>query len=193
MERAILGEIPAEDKMVNNHEPNMASLVVRDAVAADAAAVAAIYNHAVRETTAIWNDREVDAADRVAWIAERQGAGFAVLVAEFAGAVAGYSTYGPFRPHDGYRHTVENSVYIMSRFQGKGVGRTLMMALIERASHNGFHVMVAGVEAGNEASMRLHRALGFREAGRLPQVGMKFGRWLDLAFMTRALDARETP
>lgn len=163
-------------------------IVVRDARAADAAAICAIYNHAVRETTAIWNDVEVDAANRAAWLAERQGAGFPVLVAEQGGAVVGYATYGPFRPHDGYRFTVENSVYVAEAARGGGIGRALMTALIERARKAGLHAIVAGIEAENAASIRLHAASGFVEAGRLPQVGTKFGRWLDLLFMQLTLD-----
>ena len=158
-------------------------VVVRDATAADAAAICAVYNHAVRETTAIWNDAEVDAANRAAWLVERQGVGLPVIVAERDGTVVGYATYGPFRPHDGYRFTVENSVYVAQAARGGGVGRALMAALVERARTAGLHVMVAGIEAENAASIRLHAALGFLEAGRLPQVGTKFGRWLDLLFM----------
>ena len=163
-------------------------IVVRDATAADATAICAIYNQAVRETTAIWNDVEVDAANRVAWLAERQGAGFPVLSAERDGAVVGYATYGPFRPHDGYRFSVENSVYVAETARGGGIGRALMAALIERARKAGLHAMVAGIEAENAGSIRLHATLGFVEAGRLPQVGTKFGRWLDLLFMQLTLD-----
>lgn len=167
---------------------NVGGIVVRDATAADAAAICAIYNHAVRATTAIWNDVEVDAANRAAWLAERQGAGFPTLAAERGGAVVGYATYGPFRPHDGYRFTVENSVYVAETARGGGIGRALMTALIERARKAGLHAIVAGIEAENADSIRLHAALGFVESGRLPQVGTKFGRWLDLLFMQLTLD-----
>ena len=120
---------------------------IRDANHGDAAAIAAIYNHAVRTTTAIWNDVEVDEANRGAWLTDRQAAGFAVLVAEREGAVVGYASYGPFRTFDGYRHSVENSVYVAEAAQGAGVGRALMEALIERAKSAGLHVMIAGIEA----------------------------------------------
>lgn len=160
---------------------------IRDAASTDSAAVAAIYNHAVRATTAIWNDRESDPAGRARWIAERQGAGFPVLVAEAEGRLLGYATYGPFRPHDGYRLTVENSVYVASDLQGRGTGRALMTALLERARSQGLHAMVAAIEAENRVSIRLHASLGFVEVGRLPQIGTKFGRWLDLVLMQRLL------
>lgn len=166
---------------------------IRDAVAADAAAIAAIYNHAVCETTAIWNEVEVDAANRAAWIAERQGAGFAVLAAEDAGEVLGYAAYGPWRAFDGFRQTVEHSVYVAQGAQGRGLGRKLLAALIDRARASDLHVMVAGIEAGNMGSLRLHAALGFELVAMMPQVGQKFGRWLDLAFLQLKLDDRDAP
>lgn len=166
---------------------------IRDAVAADAAAIADIYNHAVRETTAIWNDTPVSVDNRAAWMSDRQGAGFAVLVAEDAGRVLGYAAYGPWRAFDGFRLTVEHSVYVAPGAQGRGLGRMLLSALVDCARASGFHVMVAGVEAGNAGSMRLHKALGFEQVALMPQVGQKFGRWLDLAFLQLRLDGRDTP
>ena len=171
----------------------MHEATIRDASLADAEAICGIYNHAVRATTAIWNDREVDAANRAAWLAERQSAGFPVLSAESGGAILGYASYGPFRAFDGYRFTVENSVYVAPSAQGGGVGRALMQALIARAQEAGFHVMVAAIEAENTASIRLHASLGFAEAGRLPQVGAKFGRWLDLVMMHLPLSENAPP
>lgn len=171
---------------------------VRDAAAGDAAAIAAIYNAAVRGTTAIWNETPVDAADRAAWIADRQGAGFAVVVAAEpgrgpGGGVVGYAAFGPFRAFDGYRHTVEHSVYVRADRQGAGIGAALMAALIARARAQGRHAMVGAVEAGNAASIRLHERLGFAAVGRMPQVGAKFGRWLDLALLQLTLDDRPEP
>lgn len=160
---------------------------VRDARAADAEAIAAIYNDAVLNTTAIWNDVTVDAGDRAEWIAQRQGSGFPVLVATDGGDVVGYATYGSFRPHDGFRHTVEHSVYVRGDQRGSGIGGTLMAQLIERARENGVHVMVAAIESGNAGSLRLHERFGFVETGRMPEVGTKFGRWLDLVLLQLAL------
>ncbi|MDN5600809.1 MAG: N-acetyltransferase family protein [Brachybacterium sp.] len=162
---------------------------ILDATAQHAGGIAAIYNHAVEHTTAIWNERLVDAADRAAWLAERQGSGFPVLVAlEDDGTVLGYATYGPWRPHDGYRHTVEHSLYVREGLRGRGTGSALLTALLERARAQGIHVMVAGIDASNEGSVRLHERFGFTRVGVLPQVGTKFGRWLDLAFLQLVLD-----
>ena len=107
--------------------------------------------------------------------------------------VVGYASFGDWRPFDGYRHTVEHSVYVRSDQRGGGIGRALMLTLIERARGLGKHVMVAGVEAGNEGSLRLHELLGFEHAGTLRQVGTKFGAWLDLTFLQLTLDDRARP
>jgi phosphinothricin acetyltransferase len=107
--------------------------------------------------------------------------------------VVGYATFGDFRPFDGYRHTVEHSVYVRRDRRGKGVGKALMAALIGRAREIGKHVMVAAIEADNASSIRLHENLGFVPAGHMTQVGAKFGQWLDLAFMQLTLDARSAP
>ncbi len=166
---------------------------ILDATAQHADGIAAIYNHAVEHTTAIWNERLVDAEDRAAWLAARQSDGFPVLVAlEEDGTVLGYATYGPWRPHDGYRRTVEHSVYVREGLRGRGTGSTLLSALIERARAQGLHVMVAGIDAENLGSVRLHERFGFTRVGVLPEVGIKFGRWLDLAFLQLVLD-QDTP
>lgn len=165
-----------------------AMITLRDATEQDAAALAEIYNYAVQHTTAIWNESCVDAPNRAAWVLARQEAGFPVLVAVSAQkGVVGYASYGPWRLFDGYRYTVEHSVYVKPTCHKQGVGCALMHALIERARAAGLHVMVAGIEAGNVASRQLHSKLGFEEAGVMKEVGTKFGRWLDLSFMTLKL------
>ena len=162
---------------------------IREATEEDMAAVTAIYNDAVTRTTAVWNDKPVDLSDRLAWRAERLRAGYPVLVAVAEdGDVLGYASFGAWRAFDGYRHTVEHSVYIRSDQRGAGLGQALMEALIDRARALGKHVMVAGIEAGNRPSIRLHEKLGFRQVGLLPEVGTKFGKWLDLAFLQLVLN-----
>ncbi|WEG08893.1 GNAT family N-acetyltransferase [Microbacterium horticulturae] len=167
---------------------------IRDARPEDAAAIAAIYNDAVVHTTAVWNDDPVDVAEREAWAADRQATGLPVLVAvDDLDQAIGYASYGPWRPHDGYRHTVEHSVYVRGDQRGGGIGRALMEVLLARARKAGVHVMVAGIEAANTGSIALHERLGFAEVGRLPQVGAKFGRWLDLVFLQLTLDDAPAP
>jgi L-amino acid N-acyltransferase len=163
-------------------------LNLRDATEADLPAILAIYNHAVAETTAIWNETLVDLDNRRAWFDQRQARGFPIFVAEVEGKIAGYASYGDWRPFDGFRHSVEHSVYVEKDFYGRGLGRALMTALIDRARTGGIHVMVAAIEAGNTGSIALHKSLGFRLVGTHHEVGQKFGRWLDLTMMELKLD-----
>jgi phosphinothricin acetyltransferase len=157
--------------------------IVRDATEADLPIVMEIYNDAVANTTAIWNEILVDLDNRKDWFAVRKGRGFPVLVATVNGAVAGYASYGDWRAFDGYRHTVEHSVYVHREFRGGGIGRLLMQELIVRAAQNSVHVMIAAIESENTASIALHEKLGFRIAGKFSEVGTKFGRWLNLTCM----------
>ncbi len=164
------------------------SLILRDATEADLPAILAIYNHAVAETTAIWNEILVDLDNRKAWYDLRQARGFPILVAEVEGRIAGYASYGDWRPFDGFRQSVEHSVYVEKDHYGRGLGKALMSALIERARAGNIHVMVAAIEAGNTGSIALHSSLGFRLVGTHHEVGKKFGRWLDLTMMELKLD-----
>jgi phosphinothricin acetyltransferase len=166
---------------------------IRDATERDATGIAEIYNDAVEHTTATWHTRTVTVADRIAWIATRHESGFPVLVADADGDVAGYATYGQWRAWEGYRFTVEHSVYVRSDQQGRGVGRALMERLIAQARADGLHAMVGGIAAENTGSIAMHERLGFQEVGRMPEVGAKFGRWLDLVFLQLVLDRRATP
>ena len=158
--------------------------MIRPGSAADAAELAEIYNWAVTHSTAIWNDVTVDAANRAAWLLARQEAGYPVLVAvDSLDRAIGYASYGPFRAFDGYKHTVEHSVYVHADHRGAGLGSQLMRALIEHARADGRHVMVAAIDASNTGSIALHERLGFTHQGTMPEVGTKFGRWLDLALL----------
>lgn len=167
---------------------------IREAGPQDIAGILAIYNDAVAHSTAVWKVTVVDAANRAAWLADRQRAGYPVLVAVDAQAlVLGYASFGDWRASDGYRFTVEHSVYVRGDQHGRGIGRLLMQALIGRARAMGKHVMVGGIEAGNVASICLHESLGFERVGLMRQVGAKFGTWLDLAFLQLVLDDRAVP
>lgn len=166
---------------------------VREAREDDLPAIRDIYNHAVAHSTAIWNEVLVDIENRRAWWQVRRAAGYPVLVAVRGETVLGYASFGDWRAFDGFRGTVEHSVYVAEGAQGQGLGRALMTALIARAREIGKHVMVGGIESGNAGSLALHRAMGFREVGRHREVGQKFGRWLDLTFMELVLDDRPRP
>lgn len=163
--------------------------MIRDAEASDLPAILEITNHAILNTTAIWTLTAATLSQRQAWFAERQAAGFPVLVADRDGAVAAYASFGAFRPHEGYLHTVEHSIYVAPQAQGGGIGRALLAALLSRGRALGKHAMIGGIEAGNAPSLAMHARAGFTETGRLPEVGRKFDRWLDLVFMQKLLGA----
>ena len=169
------------------------SLIVRDATVEDAADILAIYNYAALNTTAVWTDGAVDLDSRREWIRARQQAGYPILVAMKGRDVVGFASFGDFRPWPGYRHTVENSVYVDERHHRAGIGRCLVAALIERATAMNKHMMIAAIEAANTGSIGLHASLGFAEVGRMPEVGCKFGRWLDLVLMQKPLASEVRP
>jgi L-amino acid N-acyltransferase len=162
-------------------------LVISPAQETHIAGITDIYNDAVSHTTAIWNEVLVDADNRAAWLAERRALGYPVLVATSEGQVLGYASFGNFRPFDGYRFTVENSLYVRAGCRRRGIGRALLHALMEHARGLGKHRMVAAIEATNDASILLHEALGFRRCGTMRQVGFKFGQWLDLEWLSACL------
>jgi L-amino acid N-acyltransferase len=163
------------------------TVIVRPAAEVDLATIVAIYNDAVLNTTAIWNDAVVDLDNRQAWFDGRQRQGYPVLVAEEDGAVVGYGSFGDFRAFDGYRFSVEHSIYVAEGRRRRGVASAIIEALTARARELGKHVMIGGIAGDNLASLALHARLGFSEVGRMPEVGFKFGRWLDLVFMEKKL------
>lgn len=160
---------------------------IRPAQSRDLPAITEIFNEAVVGTTASYALDPVTVDDRRAWFERLTGADYPVLVLEDDGEVIGYASYGQFRPLAGYAHTVEHSVYIRSGRRAAGGGRMLMLALLDYARGRGVHVMVGVVDGANEESLAFHRKLGFVESGRLPEVGRKFDRWLDVVFMTQVL------
>lgn len=159
------------------------TMLIRAATRADLPALLEIHNDAIRTTTAIWDDDEVELAERATWFEARTDAGLPILVADRDGAVAGYASYGPWRPKSGYRHSVENSVYVHPDHRGQGAAKRLMQELVAHARTTDVHAVIAGIEASNEVSIRLHESLGFRRVALIPEVGTKFGRWLDLAYL----------
>lgn len=166
------------------------SVLTRPATEADAPAILDIFNYAVLETLAVWTETPVTLDNRLAMMRERAARGYPFLVAELDGAIAGYASFGDFRHFDGYAATVEHSIYVAPRFHRSGVARALMPPLIDAARACGKHVMVGAITSDNEASIRLHAAFGFEKTGLMPQVGRKFGRWIDLLWMQKILDDR---
>jgi L-amino acid N-acyltransferase YncA len=172
------------------------SIVVRAAAAADLPAIAAIYAHHVKSGTATFELDPPDVNEMKRRFDAAADGGYPYLVAaDRDGRVIGYAYAGPYRARPAYRHTVENSIYIEAGGVGHGVGSALLAVLIAACEDRGFRQMIAIIGgADNAASIALHRAHGFAEVGRLPDVGRKHDRWLDTVLMQRALgDGASSP
>ena len=159
-------------------------MIIRRAEAGDVSAILDIWNPLIRDTSVTFTTLEKTAQGLADDIAAR---GDAFLVAEAAGQILGFATYGAFRSGPGYAHTAEHSVILAGDARGQGVGRALMARLEDHARTQGIHVLIAGVSGENEAAIAFHRAIGFTEAARLPEVGRKFGRWMDLVLLQKRL------
>ncbi len=162
-------------------------MIVRPATDDDLPAMLEIYNDIILNTTAVWHSEPHTLEMRKEWFRQRKEQGFPVFVAEDNGNINGFSSIGPFRPWSGYRFTVENSVYVAADSRGKGISKLLMQPLIDAARELKLHAIVAGIEAENEISIRLHKEFGFVEVAHFKEVGWKFDRWLDLKFMELVL------
>jgi len=162
---------------------------IRDARMEDAEAIRAIYNDAVLNTTAVFDYTAREPQAQRDWLQMKAGQQLPVLVAEDAGTVLGYASYGPFRPWPAYLYTVENAIYIAPQSRGKGIGTQLLAPLLQIAKERGLRTMIAGITADNTASLRLHEKLGYSQAGVIREAGWKFERWLDLVFLQRMLQA----
>ena len=159
------------------------SINIRTATEQDLPAMLEIYNDIIINTTAVWQYDTHTLEMRKEWFKTKQEQGFPVFVAEENGTIVGFSTYGSFRAWQGYKHTVENSVYVASNQRGKGIGKLLMQPLIQAAQQQGIHAIVAGIDAENEVSIKLHQQFGFVEVAHFKEVGWKFDKWMDLKFL----------
>lgn len=158
---------------------------IREAVADDAPGILAIYNDVIATSTAIYSEDAQTLEDRLAWLSARRAQKYPVLVAREDNDVVGYASFGDFRAWPGYRFTVELGVYVRADRRRRGIGSQLVEALFPFAFQLEKHVMIAGVDAENAASIALHEQLGFERVGHLHEVGFKFGRWLDLVLLQR--------
>lgn len=196
----------------------MRSPTIRPATTDDLPAILDIFNQVVATSTAVYSLQPTTLAEREGWYRSRVDAGFPVLVATGpgrmdgadgadgatgadptdrtgrAGSVLGFASFGDFRgAWPGYRYAVEHSVHVREDCRGRGIGPALVQALFPLALAMGKHVMVGGVDAANHGSLRMHERLGFERVAHFREVGHKFGRWLDLVFLQRFLDAPGAP
>jgi len=175
---------------------------IRQARESDIPGILDIYNDAILTTTALYTYEPFTLAMMQQWFAEKTAKALPVLVAEdpagdksstgildpAAPAVAGFASYGPFRPWPAYKYSVEHSIYVHKDQRGKGIAKKLLRTLIDHATNANLHTIVAGIDSQNDVSINLHRQFGFKETGQIAQVGYKFGRWLDLVFMQLILE-----
>ena len=171
-------------------------MVIRDAKTPDIPAITGLYNALIPTTTVAWTEEIQTVDQRRVWFEKQVSERFPVVVAEVNGVVIGFCAYGHFRGAGmwpGYSTTAEHTIHVSEAYWGTGVGRALLDELINRARSAGIHVLVGAIDGANTASIEFHARVGFVEVARMPQVGHKFGRWLDLVLMQRVLDARPTP
>jgi L-amino acid N-acyltransferase len=182
-----------------------------------APAILGILNHAIVTSTALYDYQPRTLANMATWFAAKRAGDFPVIGAFDVGLEAGdergeisgesggggeapakptllgFASFGAFRAFPAYKYTVEHSVYVHHAHRGRGLAKVLMNALIDAAQQQGKHVMVGAIDAANEVSLKLHADLGFQRVGTMPQVGFKFGRWLDLVLVQRVLTTPNTP
>src|SRR3954467_11740680 len=166
----------------------MSAAEIRPATEADVPAITEIYEHAVRHGTATFELIPPDLAEMTRRFKSLMDGGFPYLVAPLDGGVVGYAYAGPYRPRPAYRFTVENSVYLRPSIHRRGIGLQLLQRLIAECEARGYRQMIAVVgDSANAGSIGVHERCGFALLGTHPNVGFKFGRWLDTVMMQRAL------
>jgi L-amino acid N-acyltransferase YncA len=186
---------------------------IRPARETDIPGILGIYNDAILHTTALYTYEPFSIEMMQQWFADKQAKDLPVLVAEATvqaeaapaqtaaaslGAtaeekIAGFASYGPFRPWPAYKYSVEHSIYVHKDQRGKGIANILLRTLIDHATAASLHTIVAGIDSENAVSINLHKKFGFKETAHIKEVGYKFGRWLDLVFMQLILDNNLRP
>ena len=158
---------------------------LRDAITGDAAQIADIWNPIIAETTVTFTTQLKTEAALQQEIMACHAAGHVFVVAEKAGQVLGFARYAPFRAGPGYARTMEHTVFVAQNARGSGIGRQLLEGIEERARASGVHALIGGVSAENQAAVLFHRTMGYSCVGTLPEVGFKFGRFIDLIFLQK--------
>jgi L-amino acid N-acyltransferase len=157
-------------------------------------AIRDILNDAIIHSTAIYDYLPRTPEMMQAWFEAKQKSKFPIIgIEDETGKLLGYASYGAFRAWPAYKYSVEHSVYVDARYRGQGLGRRLLLALIEAAKEQSYHMMIGGIDASNQASIALHRSLGFAHCASIKQAGFKFGQWLDLEFYQLILPTPANP
>ena len=161
--------------------------IIRPATTSDLTSILEIVNHAILNTTAIYDYNLRSLEEQTVIFENKNAKNFPTFVVEYDDEIVGFGTYDTFRTKVGYRFTVEHSVYVKEGFAGKGIGQLLMEELISTAKKENYHIMIGVIDASNENSIRFHEKFGFESMGILKEVGFKFDRWLDANLMTLKL------
>lgn len=161
--------------------------MIIEAGARHARGIMAVWNPVIRETAITFNAAEKEENDLVRLIVSRADAGLGFFVAEEEGEVLGFATYGQFRAGIGYAKAMEHTVILAPEARGKGLGKALMNRIEFHARDRDAHSMIAGLSAENEDGIAFHAKLGYAEVARVPEVGWKFDRWMDLVLMQKML------
>jgi L-amino acid N-acyltransferase len=163
--------------------------MIDDSSRQDLPEILAIYNEVIRNSTAVYTELELSPERGELWFESKRAGGYPFIVSKDASGITGFGTFAEFRAPPCYQHTVEHSVHVRRDCRGQGIGRKLVTELMARASAMQKHIMIAGIDADNVASIKLHESLGFVNVGHFYEVGFKFGRWLDLVFLQCRLPA----
>ncbi|ENV45740.1 MULTISPECIES: GNAT family N-acetyltransferase [Acinetobacter] len=168
----------------------MSAVQIREANVNDLESIRDIYNQEILNGTATWNHTAMALSDIQTWFKALQDQNNPILVAEHqpTGKVIGYANYDEFRSIQGFYKTIEHAVFLHHDYTGQGIGKQLLLRLMEIATSQGMHIMVAAIDSENIASIYLHQKLGFIQTGYMPQVGEKFGQWRDLVLLQLNLD-----
>jgi L-amino acid N-acyltransferase len=157
-------------------------------------AIRAILNEAIVSSTALYDYKPREPEAMRSWFEVKKKGNYPVLgIEDDAGTLLGFASYGLFRAWPGYKYSVEHSVYVDARFRGRGLGRQLMLRLVEAAREQNYHTMIGVIDASNEVSIKLHQSLGFTHCASIKQAGFKFGRWLDVDFYQLILPTPAAP
>ena len=158
-------------------------MIIRKAQRSEVPEMREIFNEVLRNSNSIYREEEVTLEERYAWFDEKIEHGFPIFGAYEGDKLIGYAGYGSWRAAQGYRKTVELTIYVDSSVRGKGTGKALMQTIINQATADGYHVMIGAIDSANQSSIDFHKKFGFVETARMPEVALKNGQWLDLVFM----------
>lgn len=161
--------------------------MMRQANREDLEEITAIYNYYIENSTSVYHYSSKSEEEMNVWYTQKEKEGFPVIVEELDGKIAGFATYGPYRPFEGYKKTIEHSVYVNKDCHGKGVGKKLLNAILQKGKESEYHVVVAYIDSENEISIRLHEKEGFVRCGTIKEAGYKFGKYRDLLIMEKFL------